>query len=45
MIGAIGGDVIGSIHEGIETKTNDFSLFAKDCCSRMTPSSRSSWPS
>jgi len=31
MIGAIGGDVIGSVHEGAGTKTKDFPLFAEDC--------------
>ncbi|AMC99895.1 hypothetical protein LOKO_00814 [Halomonas chromatireducens] len=28
MLGAIAGDVIGSIHEGAGTKTRDFELFA-----------------
>ena len=31
MIGAIAGDVIGSVHEGAGTKTKDFPLFAEDC--------------
>jgi ADP-ribosylglycohydrolase len=31
MIGAICGDIIGSVHEGAGTKTKDFALFAKDC--------------
>src|SRR5947209_10163438 len=32
MIGAIAGDIIGSVHEGAGTKTKDFPLFARDCC-------------
>ena len=31
MIGAIAGDVIGSVHEGAGTKTKDFPLFHKNC--------------
>lgn len=31
MIGAITGDIIGSIHEGAGTKTKDFPLFGKGC--------------
>ena len=31
MIGAIGGDVIGSVHEGAGTKTKAFTLFAEGC--------------
>jgi ADP-ribosylglycohydrolase len=31
MIGAICGDIIGSVHEGAGTKTKNFPLFAKDC--------------
>lgn len=31
MIGAIAGDIIGSVHEGAGTKTKDFPLFDKDC--------------
>jgi ADP-ribosylglycohydrolase len=31
MIGAITGDIIGSIHEGAGTKTKDFPLFDKGC--------------
>lgn len=31
MIGAIAGDIIGSIHEGSGTKTKDFPLFAEYC--------------
>jgi ADP-ribosylglycohydrolase len=31
MIGAIAGDIIGSIHEGAGTKTKDFPLFDKGC--------------
>ena len=31
MIGAIAGDIIGSVHEGAGTKTKDFPLFAADC--------------
>jgi ADP-ribosylglycohydrolase len=34
MLGAIAGDVIGSVHEGARTKTNDFPLFTPD--SRFT---------
>ncbi|HEY1188042.1 MAG TPA: ADP-ribosylglycohydrolase family protein [Gemmata sp.] len=34
MIGAIAGDVIGSVHEGAATKTTDFPLFVED--SRFT---------
>ena len=30
MLGAIAGDVIGSVHEGAGTKTKDFPLFAPD---------------
>ncbi|HEV8060142.1 MAG TPA: ADP-ribosylglycohydrolase family protein [Gemmataceae bacterium] len=30
MIGAIAGDVIGSVHEGAGTKTKDFPLFVED---------------
>ena len=31
MLGAIAGDVIGSVHEHIGTKTTDFELFAPGC--------------
>lgn len=31
MIGAIAGDVIGSVHEGAGTKTKDFPLFDEYC--------------
>jgi ADP-ribosylglycohydrolase len=31
MIGAICGDIIGSVHEGAGTKTKDFPLFAMEC--------------
>jgi ADP-ribosylglycohydrolase len=31
MLGAIAGDVIGSVHEGAGTKTKDFPLFADGC--------------
>ena len=31
MIGAIAGDVIGSVHEGSGTKTKDFPLFDEFC--------------
>lgn len=31
MIGAIAGDIIGSVHEGTGTKTKDFPLFAESC--------------
>lgn len=31
MIGAIAGDIIGSVHEGTGTKSSDFPLFAEDC--------------
>ena len=31
MLGAIAGDVIGSVHEGPGTKTKDFPLFADEC--------------
>src|SRR5262249_53259989 len=34
MLGAIAGDVIGSVHEGVRTKTKDFPLFTPD--SRFT---------
>jgi ADP-ribosylglycohydrolase len=34
MLGAIAGDVIGSVHEFVETKTKDFPLFANE--SRFT---------
>jgi len=30
MIGAIVGDIIGSVHEGAGTKTKDFPLFVED---------------
>ncbi len=30
MLGAIAGDIIGSVHEFIETKTTDFELFHPD---------------
>ena len=30
MLGAISGDVIGSVHEGARTKTKDFPLFVSD---------------
>lgn len=30
MLGAIAGDVIGSVHEGAGTKTKDFPLFTPD---------------
>ena len=32
MLGAIAGDVIGSVHEFIATKTTDFELFVEDTC-------------
>jgi len=31
MLGAIAGDVIGSVHEYIRTKTTDFELFVDEC--------------
>lgn len=31
MIGAIAGDIIGSVHEGAGTKTRDFDLFHRAC--------------
>jgi ADP-ribosylglycohydrolase len=31
MIGAIAGDVIGSVHEGAGTKTKEFPLFDEYC--------------
>lgn len=31
MIGAIAGDVVGSVHEGVGTKTKDFPLFDEYC--------------
>jgi ADP-ribosylglycohydrolase len=31
MLGAIAGDVIGSVHEGSGTKVKDFPLFVSDC--------------
>lgn len=31
MIGAIAGDIIGSVHEGLGTKTRDFPLFEPGC--------------
>ena len=31
MLGAIAGDVIGSVHEGAGTKTKDFPLFGDEC--------------
>ncbi len=31
MLGAIAGDVIGSVHEGFGTKSKDFPLFVEDC--------------
>jgi ADP-ribosylglycohydrolase len=31
MLGAIAGDIIGSVHEGAGTKTKDFPLFVDDC--------------
>src|SRR5262245_51708533 len=31
MLGAIAGDIIGSVHEGAGTKTIDFELFHPDC--------------
>lgn len=31
MIGAIAGDIIGSVHEGADTKTKDFPLFDEYC--------------
>lgn len=31
MIGAIAGDIIGSVHEHRRTKTMDFELFGRDC--------------
>src|SRR5262245_55674336 len=31
MLGAIAGDVIGSVHEGSGTKTKVFPLFTEDC--------------
>lgn len=32
MIGAIAGDIIGSVHEGAGTKTKDFPLLVEDSC-------------
>lgn len=32
MLGAIAGDVIGSVHEGAGTKTKDFPLFVAESC-------------
>ena len=32
MLGAIAGDVIGSVHEGMGTKTKDFPLFDECSC-------------
>ncbi|HWC15911.1 MAG TPA: ADP-ribosylglycohydrolase family protein, partial [Terriglobales bacterium] len=32
MLGAIAGDVIGSVHEWAETKTKDFPLFVPESC-------------
>jgi ADP-ribosylglycohydrolase len=32
MLGAIAGDVIGSVHENAGTKTKDFPLFHEHCC-------------
>lgn len=32
MLGAIAGDVIGSVHEGTGTKTKDFPLFVAESC-------------
>ena len=32
MIGAIAGDIIGSVHEGAGTKTKEFPLFVEDSC-------------
>ncbi len=32
MIGAIAGDIIGSIYEGSQIKTKEFPLFDDDCC-------------
>ena len=37
MIGAICGDIIGSVHEGAGTKTKDFPLLAEDAGSPTTP--------
>ena len=31
MIGAIAGDIIGSVHEHSKTKTKDFPLFVERC--------------
>ena len=31
MLGAIAGDVIGSVHEHLGTKSMDFELFAPEC--------------
>ncbi len=30
MLGAIAGDIIGSVHEHIETKSTDFALFVPE---------------
>ena len=32
MIGAIAGDIIGSVYEWENIKTKDFDLFSPDCC-------------
>ena len=32
MLGAIAGDIIGSIYEGNNIKTKDFPLFSSQCC-------------
>lgn len=31
MLGAIAGDIIGSVHENAGTKTKEFPLFVKNC--------------
>ena len=41
MLGAIAGDIIGSVHEHIETKTTEFDLFVPassftDCTPKMS---------
>jgi hypothetical protein len=40
MLGAIAGDVIGSVHERSRTKTKDFPLLTDESNSRMTRCSR-----
>ena len=36
MLGAIIGDIIGSVYEWNNIKTKDFPLFRKDCFLQMT---------